>query len=263
MPTGFLNPETLALPVTIYGLRCPDSGIIRYVGKAVDVSFRFYQHTHWNKNEDTKKARWIKKLATQGKTPEVVVLETTTNKEWKKRERWWIAHFRALGIDLTNTTDGGDGGPYGFKQSEETRKKKSEIRKGKHLSEETRRKISAAHTGKQLPAWRVEKNRQAQLARVAKMTKEEKLQLAARMKKNEDLRKIRQREALQPGMMKKRKAKSKYYGVVWFKPRNRWKVRVRINGKEKCLGSFKNEEDAAMAYNALAPQYLGDKIRLN
>ena len=39
---------------------------------------------------------------------------------------------------------------------------------------------------------------------------------------------------------------SKYTGVTW--DRNRWQARIRINGKNKYLGRFFNEEEASQAY---------------
>ncbi len=41
---------------------------------------------------------------------------------------------------------------------------------------------------------------------------------------------------------------SQYIGVHWRKDRNTWISRIRINGKLKYLGSFKEEEEAAKAY---------------
>tara|TARA_R110000796_G_scaffold18022_1_gene54906 strand:+ start:71 stop:568 length:498 start_codon:yes stop_codon:yes gene_type:complete len=46
---------------------------------------------------------------------------------------------------------------------------------------------------------------------------------------------------------------SKYTGVSWSKLNKNWLAQIQINGKIKGLGYFKNEEEAAKAYqNALA-----------
>jgi hypothetical protein len=52
--------------------------------------------------------------------------------------------------------------------------------------------------------------------------------------------------------VKKQKAvwTSKYKGVSWAKERNRWRVCVTTNGRQRRIGYFKNEEDAARAYKA-------------
>lgn len=48
------------------------------------------------------------------------------------------------------------------------------------------------------------------------------------------------------------KSSSKYVGVSWYKERNKWLSFIRINGKQKYLGSFSKELDAGNAYqNAL------------
>ena len=41
---------------------------------------------------------------------------------------------------------------------------------------------------------------------------------------------------------------SKYIGVTWDKNNNYWQSRIKINKKNKHLGSFKNEYEAHLAY---------------
>ena len=49
-----------------------------------------------------------------------------------------------------------------------------------------------------------------------------------------------------------KKTSSKYPGVHWHKHRNKWLASIQINGKNKHLGCFTNELEAAKAYqNAL------------
>ena len=40
---------------------------------------------------------------------------------------------------------------------------------------------------------------------------------------------------------------SKYRGVVWHKPRQKWIAQIRIGGKQKHLGRYKTEEEAYQA----------------
>lgn len=44
---------------------------------------------------------------------------------------------------------------------------------------------------------------------------------------------------------------SKYTGVYWHKPNNKWRAKIRVKGKEKCLGYFDDEKIAAMAYKKM------------
>ena len=41
---------------------------------------------------------------------------------------------------------------------------------------------------------------------------------------------------------------SKYTGVSWDKPSNKWRASIRIDGKIKYLGLFDDEQEAALAY---------------
>ena len=47
---------------------------------------------------------------------------------------------------------------------------------------------------------------------------------------------------------KDKKGLSKYTGVTWFSRDKKWKAQITINGKNKHLGYFKDEEEAAEAY---------------
>jgi len=44
--------------------------------------------------------------------------------------------------------------------------------------------------------------------------------------------------------IKTHKWSSKYKGVSWFKTKNKWLSRIRVNGKDKFLGYFNNEIEA-------------------
>ena len=41
---------------------------------------------------------------------------------------------------------------------------------------------------------------------------------------------------------------SKYVGVYWYKDYEKWRARIKINGKQKHLGYFTNEFKAHLAY---------------
>ena len=47
---------------------------------------------------------------------------------------------------------------------------------------------------------------------------------------------------------KDRKGLSKYAGVSWHKPSNKWQSAIFINGKYKYLGTYKSEPKASQAY---------------
>jgi len=56
---------------------------------------------------------------------------------------------------------------------------------------------------------------------------------------------------------------SKYKGVSWFKRDNKWKAQISINGKNKHLGYFLSEEEAARAYDAKAKELHKEFAYLN
>jgi hypothetical protein len=109
----------------IYGLVDPRDDLVKYVGRSSDGLARpkshflkyYYDHPIRGK---IKVYRWIKKLIEGlGLTPGCLVLERFENESsLNDAERKWIKHFRDLGIDLKNLTDGGEGSS-GYKHTAE------------------------------------------------------------------------------------------------------------------------------------------------
>lgn len=65
---------------------------------------------------------------------------------------------------------------------------------------------------------------------------------------------------------KKRRGKSRYRGVIHFPYDGRqkcWHARIAHEGKQKGLGYYETEREAALAYNAKATELLGAKAKLN
>lgn len=56
---------------------------------------------------------------------------------------------------------------------------------------------------------------------------------------------------------------SRYKGVSWYRRDGRWCARIKVNGRERWLGSFPSEESAARAYDAAAREYHGEYASLN
>jgi len=155
----------------IYGLIDPTTNEIRYIGKAIDLYTRIRNHYKPSRLiSKTHKNNWINKLLNDGEKPLVVVLEIINQTiELNDAEIKWIKHYKDLGCDLTNGTEGGDGGKMspesiekmkltknlnkqeGFwlnkKFSDEHKKNISESKKGKEISEETKLKLSESHKG--------------------------------------------------------------------------------------------------------------------
>jgi hypothetical protein len=56
---------------------------------------------------------------------------------------------------------------------------------------------------------------------------------------------------------------SKYKGVSWDNWKCKWVVYIKINGRNKNLGRFNSEEEAAKAYDKAAVEFFGEFARLN
>lgn len=56
---------------------------------------------------------------------------------------------------------------------------------------------------------------------------------------------------------------SRHKGVAWRKERGYWGAYIHVDGKTRYLGSFQNEDDAAVAYNKAALETWGEFARLN
>jgi hypothetical protein len=62
---------------------------------------------------------------------------------------------------------------------------------------------------------------------------------------------------------KRRDTSSIYKGVCYNKRNSKWMASLKINGKFKYLGEFKEEIDAAKAYNNKAIELFGEFANLN
>jgi hypothetical protein len=56
---------------------------------------------------------------------------------------------------------------------------------------------------------------------------------------------------------------SKYKGVSWLSREKKWQARIQANGRKIFIGSFKNEIDAAKAYDRAAKKYYKEFASLN
>jgi hypothetical protein len=62
---------------------------------------------------------------------------------------------------------------------------------------------------------------------------------------------------------KKKNTSSRFIGVYFIKSDGKWGAQIRGKGKDKWLGRFNNEIDAARAYDIAARKYYGEFARLN
>jgi hypothetical protein len=62
---------------------------------------------------------------------------------------------------------------------------------------------------------------------------------------------------------KKSSGTSKYLGVCWINRDKKWQATINLNGKNKNLGLFTNEENAAISYDKAAKIHHGEFANLN
>jgi hypothetical protein len=96
--------------IHIYGLREPDTGLIRYIGKTTNPHRRWLNHLC--EKSHCHRTCWIRALHRRGLRPEMVIIETVSGEwPWQESERFWIGFALKNDWPLVNMTSGGDGVP--------------------------------------------------------------------------------------------------------------------------------------------------------
>lgn len=125
--------------VKIYGLICPKTKEIKYVGKTIQpLKQRLKGHLSVTDNDLTYRANWIRNLKKENLKPEIILLETCDDNNWEEREMYWINYYSKL-VTLTNYTKGGNGGHI---TKISTKLKLSETYKEKWKDENYRKKMN-------------------------------------------------------------------------------------------------------------------------
>lgn len=94
----------------IYCLICPETNIVKYIGKSKDPIKRFRSHLSKNNLlESTKKNNWLVSLLRENLIPVMEIIDEVPEKEIDYWERFYIQLFRSWGFELLNGTEGGDG----------------------------------------------------------------------------------------------------------------------------------------------------------
>lgn len=59
---------------------------------------------------------------------------------------------------------------------------------------------------------------------------------------------------------RKKRGTSKYPGVSWDVPKQKWRPRIKVNGIHKSLGYFDDEREAAKAYEKACRELIGEEL---
>lgn len=134
----------------IYAMCEQGTDAVRYVGKAVNVRKRIQQSFFPSQlARKSRKHSWIKSMLKADKAIEVFLLQPAADiTELDQLETIWIANCKTLGCDLTNHTNGGEGGStnHGKKFCKQWRQRISRANKGRARPKGI--KPSAAHLAK-------------------------------------------------------------------------------------------------------------------
>lgn len=126
--------------IFIYELQHPDTFEVRYLGVTSRPSRRLQAHLDTAFSQKNHRACWVRSLLAQGKKPLLVVIDEVPEAEWSFWEREYIRVYKASGVRLVNSCEGGKG----------TRGLPSP-RRGVPLKDSTKAKMSAAMKGR--TAW--------------------------------------------------------------------------------------------------------------
>ena len=257
----------------LYFHKKPD-GEIFYVG----MGLLSRAHTKHSRN------KWWKNIVKKyGYTVEIVFENL---KVWEACELE-IYHIKSIGRrdkgfgTLVNMTDGGEeyylSAPRG---SEQTREKLKNSNKGFRHTQEAKDKISAGNKGKiKTEEWRKNlsishkgKVKTAEHRKHIGDSKRGKKQSPEQIKKSADARRgstvpPKGRKGIGDSWKERNKAVgltvSEFMGVRFSNVSKRWTSHFYIKGKEKFLGSYDNEIDAARVFDIHSIENFGDKAILN
>lgn len=189
---------------------------------------------------------WIRKLVSASKrgmthTPEARAKISKVQKG-RKRDAAWVEKMRAI-----NT---------GRKRPPETGARISAALKITCNTPEYKAKISKIHTGRKHTAQTRLNMRNAHLGYVPTEEHRKNLSLAGRGKKRSPEVRAKYRETAL-----NRSRQSQYMGIT--KNKKAWTAQIRNGKKNRYLGSFKTEIEAAIAYDRAAREQFGPTARIN
>lgn len=101
----------------IYVLIDPITKMVRYVGKANNVTQRYTAHLNRARKHQIHKKNWIESLKKQGLKPIIEIIDVVPINDWVFWETYWISQMKTWGFDLINYTNGGDGCTFGNQTS--------------------------------------------------------------------------------------------------------------------------------------------------
>lgn len=260
------EPHNYPSTTLIYGLVDPRTDYIRYVGKANKPKTRLAGHLAPSQiKRNTPKINWLNELRSEGKKPDIVILEEVSYGAWQDTERKWIQHYRSL-PDYPPLTNIGDGGECGT-ASVEVVKRAAARRVGVPMPPGTGEKISQANRGRIIGEKARAASAEYQRNRWKKASNEEREKMLDNLQKGrlwpESKRKQRGLDAR--SAERKQGSTSRYRNVIMVirEGKTLWKAGCIIDGRQIHIGYFDTEEESAKARDKFILKYIGEEVPLN
>jgi hypothetical protein len=120
----------------IYTLTCPETNLVRYVGKTFNPKRRFYDHCSISTKDKSRKAVWVRSLIKKNKKPIINVIDSCDEFNWEEKEIAYIKLYKSVGARLLNHSNGGGQDSLNYKFTKEQSNKVSNALKGVPKSKE-------------------------------------------------------------------------------------------------------------------------------
>jgi hypothetical protein len=97
----------------IYALIDPRNNEVRYIGKSIDPKSRLISHLYIQKDDNSHKSKWVKKLLRENLKPQMKILKICPLSEFIEHETYYISQYN---FDRLVNSDKGGQGNIGRKQ---------------------------------------------------------------------------------------------------------------------------------------------------
>jgi len=98
--SGIPVPKRIA-EASIYILKCPVDGSVKYVGKTVNLKRRYRGHIH---GYTLRMAKWMSGLENKKLKPLMIEIEKVDYEDVNEREKYWIEYYEKEFGGLLNFT---------------------------------------------------------------------------------------------------------------------------------------------------------------